>query len=96
MDNMTIDRTIQTIQKQKFNSTKILDRHKMLPKRKSRMNIPLCKMISMPIEHLAFKINVLKMEQIFQIGYYEGDKTFYVFPLNWKGEEVFLDSYVDS
>jgi hypothetical protein len=53
-------------------------------------------MISMPIEHLAFKINVLKMEQIFQIGYYEGDKTFYVFPLNWKGEEVFLDSYVDS
>ncbi len=36
------------------------------------------------------------MEQAFQTGYCEGDKIFYVSPLNWKGEEVFVDSYVDS
>jgi hypothetical protein len=34
----------------------------MLPKKKKRMNIPLCQMISMPIVHLALKIDVLKME----------------------------------
>jgi hypothetical protein len=53
--------------------------------RKAQMNIPLCRMISMPIVHLAFKINVLKMEQAFQIGYHEGNTIFYISPLNWKG-----------
>jgi hypothetical protein len=61
-------------------------------KRKAQMNIPLCRMISMPIVHLAFKIDVLKMEQAFQIGYREGDKVFCISPLNWKGKEEFLDS----
>ncbi len=56
------------------------------------MNIPLCRMISMPIVHLAFKIDVLKMEHAFQTGYHEGDKVFYISPLNCKGKEEFLDS----
>jgi hypothetical protein len=50
----------------------------MLPKRKAQINIPLCKMILMPIVHLVLKINVLKMEQAFHFGYREGDKVFYV------------------
>ncbi len=66
MDNMSFNKTIQVVQKHKFNSTKIFNRNKML-KRKAQMNIPLCKMISMPIVHLAFKIDVLKMEQAFQL-----------------------------
>jgi hypothetical protein len=33
------------------------------------MNIPLCWFIAMPIVKLALKIDVLKMEQAFQMGY---------------------------
>jgi len=36
----------------------------------------------MPIVRPALKINVLKMEQAFQMGYQEGNKVFYVFPKN--------------
>ncbi len=53
------------------------------PKAKARMNILLCCMISMPIVRLALKIDVLKMEHAFQMGYREGNKVFYVFPTNW-------------
>lgn len=60
------------------------------------MNIPLCWMISMLIVHHALKIDVLKMEHAFQTRYHEGEKVFYVSPLNWKGEEEFVDSYVNS
>ncbi len=81
---MSFDKTIQVVQEHKFNSIEIFNRNKML-NRKAQMNIPLCRMISMPIVHLAFKINVLKMEQAFQIGYHEGNTIFYISPLNWKG-----------
>jgi hypothetical protein len=60
----------------------VLDRHKILPKEKAQMNIPLCIMISMPMVRLALKIDVLKMEQAFHMGYKEGDKVFYVFATN--------------
>ncbi len=53
-------------------------------------------MICMLFVGLALKIDVLKMEQAFQTRYHKGDKVFYVSPLNWKGEEEFIDSYVDS
>ncbi len=60
------------------------------------MNIPFCRMISMHVVRPTFKIDVLKMEQAYQIGYHEGHKVFYVSPLNWKGKEQFVDSYFDS
>jgi len=41
-------------------------------------NIPLCWMVTMPIVHLAFKIDVMKMEQAFQMGYKEGERVFYI------------------
>jgi hypothetical protein len=50
-------------------------------------------MISMPIVHLALKINDLKMEDAFQIGNLEGNKVFYVSPLNWTREEFFLEAH---
>jgi hypothetical protein len=65
MDSMSFDKTIQTIKKQKFNLNEIFDRHKML-KRKARMNIPLCRMISMLVMRPTLKIDILKMEA-FQI-----------------------------
>jgi hypothetical protein len=47
----------------------VLEKHKIHPKAKAWMNITLCRMTSMPIVKLAFKIDVLKMEQAFQMGY---------------------------
>jgi hypothetical protein len=96
MDNMFFDRIIQVVQQHKLNSIEILDKHKMLPKRKAPMNIPMCRMISMLVIDHALKIDVLEMEQEFHTRYHKGDNVFYVSPLNWKGVEEFLDSYVDS
>lgn len=55
----------------------VLEKHKIHPKTKARMNIPLCCMISMLVVRLARKIDVLKMEHEFQMGYQKGDKVFY-------------------
>jgi hypothetical protein len=66
----------------KINITKILEKHKMFPKWKAKINIPLCTMILMSVIQLALKIDVLKMEQAFRFRYQEGNKVFYVSPLN--------------
>jgi hypothetical protein len=42
------------------------------------MVVPLCKMVPMLTVRLIFKINILKMEQAFHMGYKEGDKVFYL------------------
>ncbi len=59
-----------------------LKRHMIHPKAKAWTNIPLCCMISMLVVRPALKIDVLKMEHVFQMGYQEGDKVFYVSPTN--------------
>jgi hypothetical protein len=46
------------------------------------MNIPLCKLIAMPIIRHAFKIDVLKMEHAFQMGYKQGEKVLFISPTN--------------
>ncbi len=51
------------------------------------MNVPLCHLLSMLIVQVALKINVLKMEHVFKMGYQKGEKTFYVCLTNWKGKE---------
>jgi len=55
----------------------------MSPKEKSRMLIPLCPMILMPIVKPTLKIDILKMQQAFHGKYREGNKVFYVSPTNW-------------
>jgi len=72
----------------------VLKRHKIHPKAKAWMNILLCSMISMLVMRPTLKINVLKMEQAFQMGYQEGNKVFYVFPINWQGEEAFVADHI--
>ncbi len=47
------------------------------------MNIMLCQLISMPIVWPTFLIDVLKMEQMFQMGYKEGKKVIFVSLTNW-------------
>jgi hypothetical protein len=49
--------------------SEVLEKFKIYPKWKSWMNIPLCWLIAMPIVRLRLKIEVLKMEQAFQMGY---------------------------
>jgi hypothetical protein len=72
----------------------VLERHKIHPKAKAWMNIPLCHMISMPIVKLTLKIDVFKMEHVFQMGYQEGNDVFYVSPMNWQGEEAFVTDHI--
>jgi hypothetical protein len=52
----------------KVKIVEVLERHKIHPKAKAQMNIPLCYMISMQVVRPAFKINVLKMEHAFEMG----------------------------
>ncbi len=40
------------------------------------MNIAFCQMVVMPIIHPTLKIDVMKMEQVFDMGDIDGEKTF--------------------
>jgi hypothetical protein len=53
----------------KVKTVEVLERHKIHPKAKAQMNIPLYHMIFMLFVRPTLKINVLKMEQAFQMGY---------------------------
>jgi hypothetical protein len=79
-----------------LNIGEVLDKYKMFPKNKTRMNIPLCQLLFMPIFRLALNINVLKMEQAFFIGYCKGEKAFYVSSKSLKGEKKFVSKYMPS
>jgi hypothetical protein len=54
----------------------------MEPKLNNLLNYNPWLTISMPIVQPTLKINVLKMEHVFQMGYLEGNKLFYVSPTN--------------
>jgi hypothetical protein len=82
LDTLSFDKTIQVVHVNKNNTIEILDKHNMLPKHKAQINIPFYKMISMFIVHPTLQIDVLKMEHAFHSSYREGDKVFYVSPLN--------------
>jgi len=64
IETMSCDKTIQAIEKDKFNSMEIVEKLKMFPKHKTWMNI-IFYMISMLVMHLALKIYFLKMEWAF-------------------------------
>jgi hypothetical protein len=53
----------------KVKTIEVLERHKIHPKVKAQVNMPLCRMISMLVVRPELKINVFKMEQAFQMGY---------------------------
>jgi hypothetical protein len=74
----------------------ILEKYKIFSKKKAMMNIPLCHMVLMVIVHLTFKIDILKMNEAFQMGYKEGDKVSYLFFTNWKGKEDLIDEHEPS
>jgi hypothetical protein len=58
----------------------VLEKLKIYPKKKLRMNIILHHLIAMLVVRLVLKIDALKMEHAFQMGYKEGEKVFFVSP----------------
>jgi hypothetical protein len=93
--NSTRDKEILQVQMEhKVKIVKVLERHKIHFKTKVWMNIPLYHMISMPVVKSTLKIDVLKMEQLFQMGYQEGDKVLYAFPTNWQGKKEFVANHI--
>jgi hypothetical protein len=48
VNSLSFDRTIQVIQNNKINTTKILDKYKMLPKCKALINIPFFNVHNLP------------------------------------------------
>jgi hypothetical protein len=46
----------------------ILEKYKISPKHKTRMVVPLCRMVPMLVVRHVLKIDILKMEQAFHNG----------------------------
>lgn len=61
-----------------MNTREVLDKYKIFPKNKAKMSIPPMSTSFMSIIKPTLKIDVLKMEQIFFMGYGKGEKAFYV------------------
>ncbi len=60
------------------------------------MSIHLCWLLTMLIVRPALKIDMLKMEQAFFTGYWEGERAFYVSSKNQQGEEQYVCNHVDT
>ena len=67
-----------------MNSVEILKKNKMIP-RKSMIDIPLCKMISLQVVQPALQIDIDKMKADFIHGYRPGAVVFYVLTTNFVG-----------
>jgi len=63
---------------EKINTVDILESLKIVPKEKSRLNIPLCRMVSRPIVRPALQTDVNKLEADFVRGYRNWEKVFHV------------------
>jgi len=63
----SFDETIKKNVHHKFKTVEVFNRHKIIPKAKAQMNIPLCRMIFMPRGRPTLKIDTLKMEHAFQM-----------------------------
>jgi hypothetical protein len=50
----------------------------------------------MPIVRPTLKVNVLKIKQVFFMGYCEGEKALYISSRNFKGEEELVSKYMPS
>jgi hypothetical protein len=70
----------------KINTGEILEKYNISPKWKVHMPIPLWRMVPMLVVRHTLKIDILKMEQAFHMGY-KGTRFFYLSPTSWKGEE---------
>ncbi len=76
-DWLSFNKRIRIVQNQtKINMGKFLKKYKVTRKCKAQIHVPLCKIIPMPIVKSILKIDILKMELGFHMGYMERDNVF--------------------
>lgn len=75
---------------------KIKDIHKQNKFNTNEVNILLCRMILMPIVRPTLTIDVLKMEQTFQMGYMESEKAFFILHSYWWGQKESMLNFEGS
>jgi hypothetical protein len=75
---------------QKTNSIQCIEGMRMLPKEASRFNIPLCRMVYMPLVRPTLAHDIKRLEAEFTHGYWPGIPVFYVSITNEHGEERFV------
>jgi hypothetical protein len=62
----------------------------MLPKEVSKFDIPLCRMVYMPLVCSTLAHNIKRLEAEFTYGYQPGTPVFYVSIINKLGDERFV------
>ena len=72
---------------QKVNSIQVIESMWILPKDVSRFDIPLCRMLYMPLVRPTLATDIKKLETEFTHGYCPSAPVFYVSICNKKGEE---------
>jgi len=92
-DNKTYqERVWELTDKRKVNSTSIISSIRVRPK--SRLRIPLCRMVPMPIVRPALNGDISKLEADFFNGYRDGDRVFYISATDSKGDVQFVNDEV--
>jgi hypothetical protein len=76
----------------KVNSNKCIDYMWIIPKEASRFDIPLCRMIYMPLVRPTLAFDIKRLEAEFAHGYRVGTSVFYVSICNERGEERSVSS----
>jgi hypothetical protein len=71
----------------KVNSNKCIEHMRINPKEASRFDIPLCRMIYMPLVRPTLDSDIKRLEAEFSHGYRHGASVFYVTLCNERGEE---------
>jgi hypothetical protein len=72
---------------QKVDSIQVIEGMRISPKDASRFDIPLCRMVYMPLVRPTLANDIKKLEAEFTHGYRPGAPVFYVSICNEKGEE---------
>jgi hypothetical protein len=75
---------------QKANSIQCIEGMRMLPKEASRFDIPLCRMVYMPLVRPTLAHDIKRLEAEFIHGYRPSAPVFYVSITNKHGEERFV------
>ena len=75
---------------QKVDSIQVIESMRISPKDVSRFDIPLCRMLYMPLVRPTLATDIKRLETEFTHGYRPGAPVFYVSICNEKGEEWFV------
>ena len=77
------------LKKETVNTSSYLERLRYQPRAKSKINIPLCRMISLPVVRPFLKNDVMNLAAHFvTCGYMEGNGVFYVALENNEGKTI--------